>query len=44
MTTHTNGHSAVEVRQLTKTYPGGVEAEDDVRVEHGDEPSEVALP
>src|SRR4051795_1912529 len=27
MTTHTNGHApAVEVRQLTKTYPGGVEA------------------
>src|SRR3954451_10726607 len=26
MTTHTNGHPAVEVHQLTKTYPGGVEA------------------
>src|SRR5436190_21520614 len=26
MTTHSNGHPAVEVRQLTKTYPGGVEA------------------
>src|SRR3954452_1396140 len=26
MTTHTNGHPAVEVDQLTKTYPGGVEA------------------
>src|SRR5215208_5089308 len=27
MTTHTHGHAlAVEVRQLTKTYPGGVEA------------------
>ena len=28
MTTNSNGHGppAVEVRQLTKTYPGGVEA------------------
>jgi ABC-2 type transport system ATP-binding protein len=26
MTTHTNGHPAVEVHQLTKTYPGGVQA------------------
>jgi ABC-2 type transport system ATP-binding protein len=26
MTTQTNGHWAVEVRRLTKTYPGGVEA------------------
>src|SRR3954451_17906515 len=26
MTTHTDVHPAVEVRQLTKTYPGGVEA------------------
>src|SRR5213080_31893 len=26
MTTHSNGHPAVEVHQLTKTYPGGVEA------------------